>query len=224
MKAVIGLAYLQKTKYWHATFSYTQTNTSSFTVGWSENAGGYGAAFSAAGSETTSSTDEAGGTVDVNSGVNSATGRAYWITVHSSISHWRCWNSSTTPPASPGNWPDYLTIEPGAWARDFAADNVKVPACNVNNANNQFRVGGGAQFHRNTGSSTTISSSINGSVSAPGGPISFHLGANVENSNTTSDLVNYAWRNTSTGNKFLCGIDAPPLTGRTRVVAIGLGT
>ncbi len=222
-KAYIGATFLQKSSYWQARFGYTQTNTSSFQVGWSAAAGGGGASFTAAGSETTSSTNTAAGISNVNSTSGSATGRKHWITVHTALNQWRCWNSPTTPP-NPAFWPLYYTLEGGAWARDFATDGVPIPACDTNNANNQFHLGGTSSIARDTGSSTSISNSLSGSISGQGGPISFNFGVNVQNDSSLSHLINSAWANTATGNKLLCGIEGPVLSGDTRVVAIGLGT
>jgi hypothetical protein len=220
-KAYIGESYLQKSAYWRSTFAYTQTGTSSFQVGWSAAAG---SSFTAAGSETTSSTNGAAGGAPVNSNASSATGRKHWITVHTALNQWRCWNSPTTPPASPGDWPAYYTLEEGSWARDFASDPVGVPTCGVNVPANQFVLGPGHSIARDNGSSTTISGSVTGSISGGAGPITFSFGASVHTDTTLSTLVNYGWTNTSTGNKDLCGRNGPVISGNTQVVAIGNGT
>jgi hypothetical protein len=107
-KAYIGASFAEKTSAWRITFRYENTNKSSFETGWTA-----GGAFTVAGAVTTTSTTSAGGEGTMASNANSATGHKHWITVRMHRNIWRCWNSPTPPP-SPGYWPEYHTLEPGA--------------------------------------------------------------------------------------------------------------
>jgi hypothetical protein len=216
-KAFIGASYLVNASKFTAYFDYLNTKTSTFQTGWSAGVTAVGASFSIAGTETTQSSNSQGGEHIVPPSAKYNTGRKHWITVHTTINQWRCWTSSTTPPASPGNWPTYITLEPGAWARDYAMDSVSVPKCNTAIAANQSKIGHGSWWRAN-GSSTSFSSSMSGSVSFNGQAIGFNFGVHVMNDFSNGLNVKYTYFNSASSNKDLCGVNGPVANGDTVVV------
>jgi hypothetical protein len=214
-KSYIGQLYLKQVPYWQGKFEYEQTSTTSFQTGWAVAGGG---AFNASGSQTFTSSHAFGGLVTLPSNTNSDTGRKYWITLHSIIGKYHCWNGTGPPPTNPNSWPVYYTFRTTDWARDFLVDGDAMPNCNTGVQANQFGVAPGTEVHRNDGSATTIADSQTGTVNIDAYSIPFSLSTTVTNTWSSGSTAVYRWRNTSTSAKSLCGVSGP-VNGNTRVVA-----
>jgi len=186
----VGVGEMHLNRSWGGYFNYTNTKTTSFQMGVSQD----GAHWSVGGSSTMSHQSASGQNVTF---APEAREHLYtWkaIMIFKRFS-WRC--------GMPGNWKEMQTLEPVDWTGFMdRPEGGAPPPCNP-----QYRGGvpGGQRFFRSNGSSQTL----DGAISV--------LGFSGSTTATTSEAVQYQWYNSVPNPRDLCGSNAFPGIGNTRI-------
>jgi hypothetical protein len=175
---------------WGGFFGYSNTRTTSFQIGVS----GDGAHWSAGGSTSMSHQSDTAQNVDFapDQSEHLYTWKAIMLFKRFT---WRC--------GMPGNWKDVQTIEPTDWTGFMdRPDGGTPPPCDP-----RYRGGvpGGQKFHRGGG----LSQTLEGAISV--------LGFRGSATATTSEYVVNDWFNGVPHSRDLCGSNAFPSKGNTRI-------
>ncbi len=216
-KSYIGASNVAKNSPWAVGFTYQNTDTSSYTVGFTANGSN---TWSVAGSTTTGSslTLTGGGTTTASS--TQDIGRKYWISSYTYEYTWKCWFYQGPPPGDPGEWPTYYTVEKGGWYSDFSADTWGLmPACSApSGSHDDFVVGPTLYAQSDANTYTSFNNSYTASI--PTNPSPFTGGVTVTNVNYFgATITNKYTNNSTTASKHLCGTSAKPVKESTWVVA-----
>lgn len=192
--------------FWNSNIIYSTTKTSTRDTASSWTVGAGGLSFGKNGTRTMSSGIgvEAAGNVQ---GQNStATNRKQVINTAHRYDEYRCWTSTSTPPASVGNWPVVAAVTiPGEWQNSFAQTNEDggIQACPAGNSG----LHAPGYFSRQGTSSYTLGGSFTVNATINGKSGSFTGANTVGNRTTSGERVTQVWSNTASSNKNLCGVN-----------------
>jgi hypothetical protein len=188
-RSPVGVGEMHLNRDWGGYFNYTNTKTTSFQIGVSQD----GAHWSVGGSSTMSHQKDSGQDVTFPPGRSEHLYSWKAIMLFKRFT-WRC--------GMPGNWKDMQTLEPVDWTGFMERpEGGTPPPCDP-----QYRgpVPGQQRFFRTNGSSQTLA----GAISV--------LGFSGSTTATTSESVQYQWQNSVPHQRDLCGSSAFP-NGHTRI-------